>query len=290
MNNPGRIAILLHANDEFERHYLMNRLAERWMDAGHEVVVLKGVDRFEPAAVLIMHVNLTVIPKEYLVFAARYPVVVNGGVRDISKRRVSANLVRRHEAYQGPVIVKTDRNYGGLPEQRFLDRGILRRLWRMAQGHLPWSMTDHLEVDSYPIYPSPAEVPRLVWRNPSLVVEKYRPEREGELYALRQWVFFGNREASVRILSPNPVIKASSAIDRVYGIEIPDGLRAIRKTMGFDYGKFDFGVVDGECVLYDTNWTPTIASKNTKSPIEEDLAQGMTAFIPEFSRPAVTRK
>lgn len=282
MNSFGGIAILLLANDDFERHYLLNRLAERWMERGHEVAVLKGIERFEPAEILIMHINLTVIPEEYLAFAARYPVVVNGGVRDISKRRVSANLISRQDAYHGPVIVKTNRNYGGLPEQRFLDQSMLRRVWRMAQGRLPWSMTDHLEVDAYPIYPNPAEVPRLVWWNPNLVVERYRPERDGEHYALRQWVFFGDREASVRILSPNPVIKASSAIERAYGIEIPEELRAIRKKMGFDYGKFDFGLVDGECVLYDTNWTPTITSRNTKSPIEEELAQGMGAFMPGF--------
>ena len=56
------------------------------------------------------HVN------EYGAVLDAHPRVVNRQVRDSSKRRVSRNLVRPGDGWEGPVIVKTDRNHGGLPE------------------------------------------------------------------------------------------------------------------------------------------------------------------------------
>ena len=47
-----------------------------------------------------------------------YPTVVNRRVTDISKRRISTNLVGPHDTYSGPVILKTDRNFGGLPQMQ----------------------------------------------------------------------------------------------------------------------------------------------------------------------------
>jgi hypothetical protein len=39
-------------------------------------------------------------------------------------------------------------------------------------------------------------------------------------------------------------------------VPVPDFLRAERERLGFDYGKFDFVIHDGQAVLLDANKTP----------------------------------
>jgi hypothetical protein len=59
---------------------------------------------------------------------------------DISKLAISANLVGRGDAYAGPVIVKTNCNYGGVPERRLKPdpprRSLLRRIVGKASSLL----------------------------------------------------------------------------------------------------------------------------------------------------------
>jgi hypothetical protein len=275
----SKIAVLTCANDEIESYsYLLNLLIDAWQKSGIEIIVLRGVDRFEAADALILHVDLTVVPRDYVALSKRYPVAINGRVHDISKRRISANLLRARDPYQGEVIVKTNRNSGGLPERRKDRRG----LWKRVYECLPWSWTGRLAPQRYPIFSSPAAVPRAVWYNPRLVVEKYLPEREGEYYCLRQWIFFGEREVNQRVFSPEPIVKARNVIHREYGLPVPDALRAMRSKLGFDYGKFDYVLVDGEVALLDANRTP-FANRDNPSPrleaIVSELAQGLDGFL-----------
>jgi len=283
-----KIAVLTHARDRLEStSYLLNLLIDAWQKSGIEIVVLRGTERFQAADALILHVDLTVIPQDYVAFSLRYPVVINGRVHDISKRRISANLLRAGEPHQGEVIVKTDLNYGGHRERKQARRSRLRRV---LFKRLPWSWTGNLSPETYPIFSSPAAVPRAVWHNPRLVVEKYLPEREGEHYCLRQWVFFGDREINQRVFSPHPIVKSENVIHREYDVPVPEALRAMRSKLGFDYGKFDYVLVNGEVALLDANRTPS-ANPNNPSPrlnaIVNELAQGLDAFLGDAG-PAVS--
>jgi hypothetical protein len=278
-----RIAVLTHAAEDFHSsYYLLRYLIDMWGKAGIDAVVLRGTARYEEAEALILHVDLTVIPDDYLAFSRRYPLVINGRVRDISKRRVSTNLVGIRDAYDGPVIVKTDRNFGGVPERGLPSRGPWRRLSRGLCGRLPWSVTGRLQPGDYPVYPSRRSVPLAVWLNPRLVVEKFIPEREGSYYALRQWVFLGDRGISQRILSREPVIKSSNVAHRERDVPVPEGMRALRKRMGFDYGKFDYVVYDGEPALLDANRTPGVYGHSPSPRLRdslEEFAKGLYALI-----------
>jgi hypothetical protein len=280
-----KIAVLTHAKDKLESSsYLLNLLLDAWQKSGIEIVVLRGTDHFQAADALILHVDLTVIPQDYVACSKRYPVVINGRVYDISKRRISANILRAGDPYQGEVIVKTNRNAGGLRERTKERRGLLKRVYK----RLPWSWTGKLSPDSYPIFPTPAAVPRAVWYNPRLVVEKYLPEREGEYYCLRQWIFFGDREVNQRVFSPEPIVKSRNVIHREYDLPIPDALRARRSKLGFDYGKFDYVLVNGEVALLDANRTPFSNPTNPSprlSAIVNELARGLDAFL-AGARPA----
>lgn len=284
-----KIAILSHKFDKLEpRSYVLNQLVNAWRDSGHDVFVLQGTNHYREADILILHVNLTVVPKSYLEFSKQYPLVVNGRVHDISKSTVSSHLVRSCNEYDGEVIVKTDRNCGGRPDQRVRERRFFPRQLKKIKKMIPgMSLSKRGKID-YQIFPSARDVPPAIWNNPLMVVEKYLPEREGEHYCIRQWVFFGSEGFNQRVHSLNPIIKAENVVHREYDIPIPDDLRDMRIALGFDYGKFDYTVVDGETILFDANSTPTSNSKNTPSPqlasIIKNLAQGLCSFIPSNSK------
>ena len=81
MDNGKRIAILFHKND---RHHNLDRysivqLAKVWQAAGHEVVHVFGPDKFVPADLALVHVNLSVVPEGYIQLARRYPIAFERG-------------------------------------------------------------------------------------------------------------------------------------------------------------------------------------------------------------------
>src|SRR6476659_5329398 len=107
----------------------------------------------------------------------------------------------------------------------------------------------------YPVFATPREVPPRVWSNPSLVVEKFLPERQGEHYCLRQYVFCGSSEFNLFAVSNSPVIKSSNVIRKEMLDAAHPAVRAYREQLGFDYGKFDYVVRDGEAIIFDVNRT-----------------------------------
>jgi len=160
-------------------------LVEPWENIGIDIRVLRGIEHFETADGLILHPDLTIVPDDYLAFCRRYPLIINGGARDISKRMISSSLVGQNDPYSGPVIVKTNLNRGGKPERKMARQNPLSRLLRWFAKRLPWSWTGKLRSYDYPIFNSSRDIPRVAWYNPHLVVEKFLPEREGAYYCLR---------------------------------------------------------------------------------------------------------
>lgn len=62
----------------------------------------------------------------------------------------------------------------------------------------------------------------------------------------------------------------------------PCPARRIRGELGFDYGKFDYGVVDGEVALYDVNRTPgAAADPSLHDETVEALAAGIRDYLGE---------
>lgn len=278
MSPHCKVAVLTHALDPIDQvNYLMLKIVKNWQASGVEVVVLRGPERYEAADVIVLHVDLTVVPQEYLDFCARYPIVVNGRVRDISKRKISKNLLEPKDHYTGAVIVKADLNFGGFPELKMQRSGRLSRMWNK---YLPWSITGILSPSDYPVFRSMAEVPKAVWRNRRLVVEKFCPEREGDHYCLRQWIFLGDRGVSQRLVSLNPIVKFPNEVHLEYGPPVPESLREMRSRLGFDYGKFDYVVVDGEVILLDANRTPALGvSDGWAQNMAAELAGGLPSFL-----------
>ena len=278
---PRHIAILTHEFDEFgDTNYFLSKVVEIWRSRGIRISVLKGPWPKIDADVAIMHCDMTVVPEEYKKSLRHFPIVLNGLVTDISKKHISANLVHRHDGYQGPVIVKTNRNFGGHREAEVTARrSLLRRCIHRFRRTLPWTFRAEIGVWSYPIYNSVTEVPLPIWFNPDLVVERFLPERQDEFYCMRTWLFLGEAELNLLMFANQPIIKSPVAV-RIEEAEVPEELRHIRRKLGFDYGKLDYGIVDGRVVLYDANRTPAVGTASVFMPLFEKMADGIAAFIP----------
>jgi len=271
----ARIVILEHALQKaVQLPYMVYALAERWRVQGHEVLVHHGTDNAPAGDVAILNVDLTVIPDAYRALLARYPHVVNGATLDISKRRFSRDLVQRDSDWRGPVIVKTDANCGGRPEQ------LLRTAARRAG--LPCDIPIGPATDSYPIYDSLRAVPPDAWTTPGVVVEKFLPEQDDRGYYMRVWIFFGDREGSTRFRAEVPEIKSQHLKERE-PIDVPEEIRAWRERLGFDFGKFDYVRHGERYVLLDVNRTPAFPptlSKDVNATSRLDtLAAGIDAYL-----------
>lgn len=266
------IVVLTGEHDSFHRRgFMLQQLFPHWIEAGHIVVVHEGAGEPPPGDIAILHVDLTVVPGEHMRWLGRYPVVVNGGTRDIGKRSYSRHLVARGDGYGGAVIVKTNANCGALPElhwaQMEAKKGLRGPLVRYIAG-------------PYPIFDSPALVPPAVWDDENLVVERFLPERSEEGYSLRVYLFCGDRGRCSRVTGPDPIVKGSNARSRVL-VPLPDEIREERRRLGFDYGKIDFVVHEGKPILLDANRTPTMPggeiSEAARTGMQE-LARGIESF------------
>ncbi len=247
------IAILAHELDRilwrrrdgngYNCPYLVGRLAFELIRRGHAVELVHGLRAENPEPDLaILHVDLTRVPDAYLAFAAGFPKCLNVKVADIAKTVVSDVLFDRQPDWDGPVIVKSNLNCNGGSEAA---KAALRA------GHAP----KPAPAPDYRVFDSIRDVPDALRRDPELVIDRFLPEREGEFFAIRHWTFCGDRGHCSRYLSRESVIKGANLIRRD-PVPVPEALRRKRAELGFDYGKFDFVMHDGECFLLDANKTP----------------------------------
>ncbi|MBK8725267.1 MAG: hypothetical protein IPL96_04200 [Holophagaceae bacterium] len=272
-----RIAVLFHETDTLKsiRQFGVMGLAEVWREQGHEVRCLFGTGTRVEADLVFVHVDLSVVPDAYLEFAAEYPVSVNGRVKDIRKSAFSEQLLGPEDGWEGPVIVKSDRNYAGLPEAW---RGVPRLDGSGLTPVFPSSM-------AYRIYAGLRAVPPAAFACPDLVVERFLPEEEDGLYHVRCYEFLGNREACVRNVSTHPIVKLATVVARESIQPHPD-IVALRRRLDFDYGKFDYVERDGRAVILDLNKT-TGMSPSAGPMLDADRrirAEGLYAFLQEPGR------
>lgn len=252
--------------------YLVYALAERWRAGGHRVLVHHGLDRPPPGDLAINNIELTKVPESYSALFRGYPRTINASVLDISKSRFSRDLLSRGSDWSGPVIVKTEANFGGKPE------ALLRS--RAASAGLACDIPAGPVADGYPTYSSLHDVPPLAWTTPGLIVEKFLPEKDERGYYLRFWLFLGEHERSSRWRASGPIIKGEHLLERE-DVEVPDEIRAVRARLGFDLGKFDYVRHDGRFVLLDVNRTPsfTPAIRTVAGGLPDVLAPGIESFL-----------
>lgn len=264
----GTIAILVGERPKLR--YRIFHLAKLWEQMGFTVVIHQERTGPVDADLLIPHVDLSVMPDWMRRLIEGHSTVVNQRVRDIRRTAFSGNLLSAGDSHDGPVLVKSNANYGGIPEVRE-SLGVVNRLGvsgrvrlagraltGMARAHslsrLAW--TRYLHPSDYRVFESLSAVPKGVFRNEHLVVEKFLPEREGEHYCLRSYAFLGTEGFAVRTKNTAPIVKGASGSEPEF-VEPHEDIVAARREMGFDYGKFDYAINGGRAILFDVNTTPT---------------------------------
>jgi hypothetical protein len=282
-----KIAILLHERhrDALSTAYRIWGLVAHWRMRGIEVEPVWGASREIDADLLIPHLDLSYIPDDYWELMQRHPNVVNRAVRDIRKTAISANLVQPGDAWQGPVIVKTNLNYRGVMDAQLLGpplslphRALNRSLRPPAieRRILGWRTTPH----RYHIFRTKHDVPRRVWTNPALVVERFLPERRGQQYAMRAWAFFGDRGQTKIFYGDDPWIKGRNSDMHVLPDPPPPTLMEARHRLGLDYAKMDYVLHEGEPVLIDVSLTQGLTVPTEPALLERSrhLAEGLAYF------------
>jgi len=272
-----RIAILMHEDAGLKpTEYLISILANYWQEDGHEIIYLWGTDQFVHADLLFVHVDLSVVPNLYLQFANQYPIVVNGKVRDIRKSKYSQGLLHQGDNWEGSVIVKSNENYAGRPERKrkrynSIKDNIRHEIDRFVKRlNLSWIKPFFDTPLDYPIYDNLKEVPRPYFYHPQLVVQKFFPEKEDNLYCVRMMFFLGDHLNCIRLKGNHPIVNSMHILDVEPNIEPHPQIVSMRKRLKFDYGKFDYVVVDGQPILLDTNKTIGRPVKKLASDSEMD--------------------
>lgn len=281
-----KIELLVESSLDLKRIYLLNRVADVWRSRGHDVGVRRLHEPPGEPDVSILHVDRSrIAPAAVEVHLRSGRPVLNAGALDITKRRVSRLLVGPDDDWEGPVIVKTDLNYWGQPErQRDGPPGLPRRILERLQRSLPWKVGRRLPVESYPVLPGVDAVPVWLWRSETYVVERFVPERDGDLYVTRYWVFLGEQEFVFTKRTSNYIVKRGDAVEQALSEEVPDVLRRRRRELGFDFGKFDWVLVDGTPMVFDANKTPALIGLTDTHPhLLEILADGLEPAMEEAS-------
>jgi len=269
MTAKRRIVVLTHEAQPFVEGYYVRRMAEdHWGKAGYEVVVQRGLKDPPEADLAFLHVDATEIPAEYRALAQSYPRHVNATIASIARRTFSQNLVRRNDDYDGPVMLKTDFNRGGIPDL-VLYRRKVKTSWNPVE-HLVWRYRRsiawrlrRLPNDTYAVYDNKALAPPWAWRDRRFVLEKFRPQFDGEYYYVNFWNFFGDRDIVMTFRQKDPVVRPDlDEANLEIHDRVPEVLRPVREDMGLTFGKFDYLLHDGEVVLVDVTLTPSSGERS----------------------------
>jgi hypothetical protein len=298
MSGKKRLAVI-HGPDGSlgDWTYFIRILIPEWESLGWSVNVVEGSQGFVPADLAIAHIDSTQIPERWLDLLRRYPRVLNGAMTDISKRNISDPTLLDMEGWDGPVIVKTDANCAGRPDRYSRVQSIGRHFRPLGwAAKAVFRASDQLfgldPRKPYPVFPSVREVPARLRRNSSLVLQRFVPERDGELYALRFCTHLGSRGITVRSRSAHPIVKARNIVDASVVESTPEVLEHVHE-LGGGYGKVDFVLDQGRPLILDVNSTPTYQGPEPSERVlrvAHELAPAIEEFLesgPEAARGTV---
>lgn len=259
----ARLTIITHEFDDFVRwrlrpwprrqpYYELYKILKQFEKFGHSWRITEGPNPI-PGDAALLHVDSTFVDENYLALRSHYPRALNFGTADISKRTVSSQCLTPRSDWSGPVVVKSDLNYRGLPEKKHNQRA-LRAGRPLPHPNAKW-------VDEYRLLDRLEDVPDYIWSDPSLIVERFLPEIDTDgNYVYRTWMFMGRYEYCNKFVGSDWLVKGETIISHEF-THVPDELRIERERLNFDYGKFDFVIHDGVPFLMDVNRTTGIAAQ-----------------------------
>ncbi len=283
MTASGKRLAILHSKraQPGARHHMVMMIADFLTEMGVEIVHLHGTERFEPADAVFVHVDLSVVPEAYLSFAQRYPKQINAQARDIRKRAFADGLLESGDVYPAPVIVKSNLNYGGLPEQN--ERSLLERASQKVRGLLSGSTpTRVLAKEDYKIYPKLADVPAQYFDSDH-IVQKLILEKRGEMNLLREYFFLGDCAFENIESSAEVIITEDDHVSCLPFAPHPR-LLEIRKRLHLDYGKIDYVMTQSGPFVFDVNKTIGLGEFGNNGMFAQDVLDMLRAFAGEIRR------
>lgn len=254
--------------------FLLSKLAWHWRKAGHQISVGSVAEIPEETDIAILHIDRTRVGTEDVPTNPRGCRFMNERVLDISKRSYSGLKLELEDEWRGAVMIKSDLNCAGTPEWYQSGRPLALRL-RRKLSRVSWRLARCLPPETYPVVAGLKDVPSWVWGRQDLLVERFVPEREEDLYCVRVWVYFGAEGYGYKLYGTEPTVKAGTIV-RAERLEAPPpaSILNLAKKMGLDFGKIDYVEVDGEAVLLDINKTPTVTSA-TDNPRLRRMAKAL---------------
>ncbi len=271
--------ILTSRKERLQNRHLIKVLAGIWREQGH---ILSFGNRPPPTTdAVIAHTDYSMIDEHFFRQVDEGIPVINSAARNILKSNVSQLLINENSKWHGPVIIKTDANCHAAEEYAYHGLDLLRLLKIFAGRFVSWQWTGELPFRTYPILERTDQVPGWVWQDHRLVVEKFMPERDGELYVLRLWMFFGEQEYCMRVCSELPVVKSRKLVSVDLVEEVPDAVRSVRRKLGLDFGKIDFVMHGNDALVFDVNKTPTVDlnKRGQPGPFVRRLADGLDGLL-----------
>ena len=274
------IDIVIEGPCDWGEQYFLSLIADVWRNE-RKVRIRLAEKTVEAAPIGIPHVDRTVRPAAVEAALKAYIICVNREIPDISKRVVSRNLLEPNSDWVGPVIVKSNANAGGIPDnQRNGGNSATDKRMRRLSRMIPWRWRGRHSLRYYRILSSLRVVPDWVWKKPDIVVEKFLPELENDLYVTRSWVVLGDRDYVQIVRGNTPILKADNYSSLEVSDFVPDELRALQTSMKFDYAKIDWVQSDGVPVVLDVNTTPGIGMITERHrEIARLLAPGIESLI-----------
>ena len=124
-------------------------------------------------------------------------------------------------------------------------------------------------------------LPAAYFDDPRVIVEKFLPEMDGNLYCVNFYKFLGDEHLTQKLWSTKPVITGAGIVKRGTIDTDPD-VMAIRHDLKIDYGKLDYCIYNGKPVLFDVNKTVGL-SRIRRTPDEiariHQRAEGIDCYF-----------
>ena len=266
--------------------YTIHHIAEFWRARGLNVVYVFGVEKHVPADLIIVHIDFSIVPQEYIDYAANYPIALNAQLRNVCKSEFSESLLEPDSDWDGKVIVKSNLNHGGIQEQ--IHRAALnqpsldvyRRAVSKAKRMMGWE-PQFLDPYDYKIFDDVSRVPRPWFRASNAIIEKFLPEIDDDLYHIRMFQVLGDHWVCERLASPDPIVKGGNCID-VESVEPEKEVFEWRNRLKLDYGKLDYVVINGKPILLDINKTTGatgLINKKENDKKRRHLSEGIFSYF-----------
>lgn len=277
-----RIALIFLEQDRGSNctRYMLSSYSKHWEAIGFQIIHVFGTSKFIDADIAILNIDLSVVPDAYIDFAKQYPIALNASMKDIRKSTYSTLRIEPNDEHSGPVIVKTNLNHFGMPERK--NRSRMPRLRVTVDRYLKHFRDQKAKLQQdYSIYKSLDEVPAWTFEDKDLIIEKFIPEKEGNLYCIRTSLFFGDRSNDFLLKSHHPIVKSDNSISVEEVDSHPDVVK-LRRRIRLAFGKLDYVVHDGSAYIFDINKTPGLGSTRTNPAIEKMRryrAEGILSFL-----------